>query len=400
MKRYVKVLPLILLILLAISCQKISEPISPVNQSETEKALLPSGTPIEGRYIVVLNDQDKSFKGGANQIQALEAVVSDHQIPSEKIYEKYSVAITGFVAELRDDELEALRKDERVKYIEQDKVITLPPISIEKRPGKGKGGGGSPQPQVTPWGITRVGGPISASGKTAWIIDTGVDLDHPDLNVDVARSVTFVERGKDANTPDDLNGHGTHVAGTVAAIDNAIDVVGVAAGATVVAVKVLDRRGSGNYSWVIAGVDYVAANGAPGDAANMSLGGPPSQALDDAVANAASKGIRFALAAGNDSDDANNYSPARVNGSNIFTISAIDNADVFAYFSNWGNPPVDFAAPGVSILSLWKGGGTNTISGTSMATPHVTGLLLVGPVKSDGTAINDPDGNADPIAHK
>jgi len=146
-------------------------------------------------------------------------------------------------------------------------------------------------------------------------------------------------------------------------------------------------------------VDYVAANAAPGDAANMSLGGPPSDALDDAVRNAASQGIYFAIAAGNDGDDANNYSPARVNGTTIFTVSAIDDADTFASFSNWGNPPVDYAAPGVSILSLWKDGGTNTISGTSMATPHVCGLLLLGSIQADGYAIDDPDGNPDPIAH-
>jgi subtilisin family serine protease len=164
-------------------------------------------------------------------------------------------------------------------------------------------------------------------------------------------------------------------------------------------VKVLDRRGSGSYSGVIAGVDYVAANASPGDAANMSLGGPVSTALDQAVLNAASKGIKFAIAAGNESQDANNSSPARVNHQNVFTISAIDQNDVFASFSNYGNPPVDYAAPGVSIFSLYKGGGTTTMSGTSMASPHVCGLLLMGSIHSDGFAVGDPDGNPDPIAH-
>jgi subtilisin family serine protease len=134
----------------------------------------------------------------------------------------------------------------------------------------------------------------------------------------------------------------------------------------------------------------------------MSLGGPPSTALDDAVKGAADGGVKFALAAGNSGADANGSSPARANGGNIWTVSAIGSSDCLASWSNWGNPPVDVAAPGVGILSTWKGGGLNTISGTSMATPHVAGLLLSGwnGSSSDGTACGDPDGNPDPIAHR
>ena len=195
-------------------------------------------------------------------------------------------------------------------------------------------------------------------------------------------------------------GGAAHLAGTIAAIDNDIGVVGVAADASVVAVRVLDRRGSGAYSWVIAGLDYVAANAAAGDVVNMSLGGPPSDDVDAAVLAVAEAGIRVAIAAGNDGADANGHSPARVNHGNVYTVSAVDAGDAFAPFSNWGNPPVDYAAPGVGILSLWKRGKTNTISGTSMATPHVAGILLLGNVSADGTAGNDPDGNPDPIAHR
>lgn len=284
------------------------------------------------------------------------------------------------------------KKDSRVKFIEQDHIITL-----GKPPWAGGGDDDEVASQETPWGITRVNGGVTYSGSgVAWVIDTGVDLTHPDLNVDVNRSVSFLG-GKDANDPNDANGHGTHVAGTIAAIDNSEGVIGVAAGATVISVRVLNRRGSGTYSGVIAGVDYVGQNGAAGDVANMSLGGGVSQSLDNAVIAASSGGVIFCLAAGNSSDDANNHSPARANGSNIVTVSASDINDNFAYFSNYGNPPIDWCAPGVGIKSSWKKGGYNTISGTSMATPHVAGVLLLGAGKKLKDVIGDPDGNADDI---
>jgi len=163
-------------------------------------------------------------------------------------------------------------------------------------------------------------------------------------------------------------------------------------------VKVLSARGSGSYSGVVSGVDFVAANAGNGDVANMSLGGPVSQTLDDAVFGAAQAGVKFALAAGNESDDANNHSPARAEGQNIFTVSAMDRNDNFASFSNYGNPPIEYCAPGVSIKSTWKDGGYNTISGTSMASPHVCGLLLLGSIRSGGTVKGDPDGKPDTIA--
>lgn len=352
-----------------------------------------SGTPIEGSYIVVLDQQQVSLGKTAVAVQATaQEILYDSKMNESSIGSIYSRAITGFSVKASKDEIEKLKTDNRVSFVEQDRVITLGPSILSKKPPA------PPVEQTIPWGIIRVGGATASAGKVAWIIDTGVDYEHPDLNVDIARSVTFITR---TDTGDDDNGHGSHVAGTIAAIDNTEGVVGVAAGATVVAVKVLDRRGSGSTTGVIAGVDYVAVNAAPGDVANMSLGGGISDALDQAVLNASSNGIYFALAAGNEADDANNHSPARVNGPYIYTVSAFDINDVFAYFSNYGNPPVDYSAPGVNILSLWKDGGVNTISGTSMATPHVAGLLLVtnGNLKTDGYVTGDPDGNPDPIAH-
>ncbi len=379
------------------------QPLNTINEKKTDKVVPENGTVIEGQYIVIY-DYPKNAKVIPGAVQHRTAtLMNEYQIKKNDVEYKYSYSVKGFAVELSEDQLAKLKKDPRIKYIEKDRIITLaPPGACEPWPGcrddGGDGGGGSGE--VTPYGITRVGGPTSSNG-TAWIIDTGIDLDHPDLNVDVERSAEFVSRGPGSNTVDDGNGHGTHVSGTIAAIDNDIDVVGVAAGATVVAVKVLNDRGSGTYSGVIAGVDYVAANASPGDVANMSLGGPTSDALDDAVRNAADQGIYFAIAAGNSSEHAGNSSPARVDHTNVWTVSAIDKNDVFASFSNFGNPPIDYAAPGVDVLSLWLDGGTNTISGTSMASPHVAGVLLVtnGNPNSDGTAIDDPDGNPDPIVH-
>ncbi len=302
----------------------------------------------------------------------------------------YGAALRGFAVHMPAHAMARMRAgNPNIAYCEADRVATLVPIFIQARPG---GGGGTQPPQSLPWGIARVGGGTSTAPGTAWVIDTGIQSTHPDLNVDGTRGRSFV---RDTSW-EDGNGHGTHVAGTIGAIDNGIGVVGVAPGVRVVAVRVLDRRGSGSNSGVIAGVDYVAANGRPGDVANMSLGGGVSTALDTAVINAAATGIKFSLAAGNESDDALNHSPARANGPNVYTVSAFRVGDIWATFSNYGSP-VDYAEPGQSINSTWIGSGYNTISGTSMAAPHLAGLLLLGPVRSGGTVSGDPDGNPDTI---
>lgn len=283
----------------------------------------------------------------------------------------------------------AFADDANIKSFTPDSVVSI----SRGRPGGGGGGGDA---QQVSYGTYRVGGPVNGSGNTAWVIDSGVDLDHPDLNVDASRGFTAISNGG----MDDQNGHGTHVAGTIGALDNTIGALGVAPNTTIVPVRVLDRRGSGSTSGVIAGVDHVAANANAGDCANMSLGGGVSQVLDDAVKSAAiASGAFFVLAAGNDGDDADNHSPARANGNRVYTISAVDSNDNMPSWSNYGNPPVDYAAPGVGIFSLWKSGGTNTISGTSMAAPHACAVLMMsnGNAQTDGTAGNDPDGDPDPI---
>lgn len=363
-----------------------------VSEPTDENALNTFNEPIPGQYIVVYSDQTKQKGYNKKAVEdKTNAVLAETNITDAEILNIFGNALNGATLRLTASQAAKLAKNKDVAYVEQDKIVTLAP------PG-GDGEVEASSTQETPYGITRVNGVSGYTGSgVAWIIDTGIDLDHEDLNVDASRGFNAFTRGRDAKSLDDGNGHGSHVAGTIAALNNTVGVIGVAPGATVIPVKVLDSRGSGSYSGVVAGVDHVAANGSSGDVANMSLGGPVSQALDDAVLAASQNGIIFSLAAGNDSDDANNHSPARVNGANIYTISAMDSSDVFAYFSNYGNPPVDYCAPGVSIKSTWKDGGYNTISGTSMAAPHAAGVLLLGNATTDGYVSGDLDSNPDPI---
>lgn len=310
----------------------------------------------------------------------------------------YKNTIKGFSAEMSAKAREKLLNNPNVAYIENNAIVwaNIIPDHVSAFKVNGKPNSEPEPAQVIPWGINRIGGSRDGTGKHAWIIDTGIDSDHPDLNVGVGQN--FILTGK--KTTNDGNGHGTHVAGTVAALDNAIDVVGVAANATVHPVRVLDNRGSGTIDGVIAGIDYVAVNAQAGDVANMSLGASGHfQSLHDAVLRAADKGIYFAIAAGNESDDANNHEPAHVEHPMVFTVSAVEVRDIFASFSNYMNPPIDFAAPGVGVLSTKAGGGVVSYSGTSMAAPHVAGLLLLGIPEEGGFAISDPDNNPDPIAY-
>jgi subtilisin family serine protease len=395
-----KKLSLIAAVMLSVAVfQSCNEPL--VNEPTSDELSLKSA---DGKksYIVVLKDAELETELDA--VKGYEAKQGKAKSAAEKIMKRagitdgelgfvYGSAIKGFSVKMAPGQLKKLQDDPSVSYIEEDQVVTLiqPELRINARPVKPTP---TPPAQTTPWGITRVNGGVSGVGKTAWIIDTGIDLDHPDLTVNTALGKSFVVG---ITSPDDDNGHGSHCAGIVGAKNNTVGVIGVAAGATLVPVKVLNKRGSGTYDAIIAGVNYVAAAGTPGDVANMSLGGGFSQALNDAVIAAAATGIKFALAAGNESTSATLKSPASANGANIYTISAMASGDLWASYSNYGNPPVDFCEPGSSIYSTYKSGGYATLSGTSMAAPHAAGLLLLGSIRSGGTVSGDPDGNADTI---
>jgi subtilisin family serine protease len=307
------------------------------------------GGPGADRYIVVLK----------NAVDPA-AVANLHSNKyGAKVDDVWGYALHGYAAVIPNGKVAALRADENVSYVADD-------------------GEASIEAQTIPYGIDLVdadrsstlagNGSGSVGNTNVYVIDTGVDGSHPDLNV--VEAVSFARGGSKTG---DCNGHGTHVAGTIAAKDDAQGVVGVAPGAPVHAVKVLNCQGSGLWSWIISGINWVTANHGVNAVANMSLGGGANQAVDDAVRNSAASGVFYSLSAGNSATNACTQSPARAGTTNgIATVAAIDSASQEASFSNYG-PCVDIWAPGVSVLSTWTGGGYNTISGTSMASPHVTG---------------------------
>jgi subtilisin family serine protease len=291
----------------------------------------------------------------------------------------YRSALNGFAAYIPAARLEQLRNDPNVALVEQDGVAYA-------------------NAQTIPYGISNVAATTSPtvlagngsgtlSGPTVFIIDTGIAA-HADLNL-----VGHVNYAGGSNT--DCNGHGTHVAGTVAAKDDTNYVVGVAPGAAVFGVKVLGCSGSGSWSGIISGMDYVASHPAAQKVANMSLGGGYNSSVNAAAANMVSKNVAVAVAAGNDGADASTKSPA--SEPSVLTVAAHDSANVNASWSNFGSL-IDISAPGVSILSTSSNGGTTTMSGTSMASPHVAGALAIyrakNPSASATTAQNAVKSNA------
>jgi subtilisin family serine protease len=299
------------------------------------------------RYIVVLKD------GVSDSAEVARDQARQH---GASVGFVYGHALKGYSAVIPSERVAALRADSRVDYVVPDGVATA-------------------VAQTLPWGIDRIAADTSStlagngfsavSNVNAYVIDSGIAA-HPDLNL-----VGHVNFANGKNT--DCNGHGTHVAGTIAARDDASDVVGVAPGAPLTGVKVLGCNGSGSWSGVIKGIDWVTANATRPAVANMSLGGGANQAVDDAVRRSAASGVFYALAAGNEGTSACNSSPARAGTTNgVVTTAATDSLEREASWSNFGSC-VDIWSPGVSILSTRRGGGTTTMSGTSMASPHSAG---------------------------
>lgn len=251
--------------------------------------------------------------------------------------------------------------------------------------------------ETVPWGVARVGGPGARSSHTLWVLDGGVDPTHRDLVVDAARSYdAIVALGGEADA--DLT-HGTAVAGVAAALANDRDVVGVAPGTRVASVRVLDANESGSIDALVAGLDHVARRAEPGDVANLSLSertGDESAVLAHAIRRVADR-IAIVVAAGNRRQTVTGI--ATIAHGNVYTVSAIDEDDCLATFSNYG-AGVDLAAPGRNILTLAPGDTTAVYDGTSFAAPHVAGLLLGGRPVADGQVCGDPDGHPEAIAHR
>ena len=338
-------------------------------------------------YIVILKEAGSKMSGDARNLETRinELLVSNDIDAGRRPYKLLEQA-NGFIANLTKEEANDILLNNDVQFVEPDRVITLGTQCFTLV-----------APSTAQWGVKRTG-VGDGTGKTVWVIDTGVDFDHPDLNVDKTRSKNFVN-GQAAATDD--NGHGTHVAGIIGALNNSLGVLGVAPGAKIVSLKVLNNTGEGNTSYIFQALNYILQQATAGDVVNMSLGADTvSNALDNLVKNIAGKNILFSIAAGNDRKNANLTSPAGANHPNIYTISAIDSLGRFASFSNFGNDVVDYAAPGVNIVSTYSNGRYARLSGTSMAAPHMAGILLLNKnaVKTKGSALNDPDGEADPIA--
>ena len=417
---------------------------------------------IAGQYIVVFKNATSGVStqgvgrgraGSRSEAATMRRRVYESAgVESSAVSQEYEGIVNGFAAKLTKAQLTALQSNAEVAYVEQDRLISLGKLSKtyttkagggpnsnadSKGGGNGKNNPADPAPtdpaptdpaptdpapeepapsvpapqeptpapgyatitplagETIPWNIERVGYG-DGTGKTIWIIDSGIDTDHPDLNVDIARCFSLIYGNPSF---EDGFGHGTNVAGIIAAKNNGSGMIGIAANASVVALRVFDDAGAGTVSRALGAVNHVSYNGKPGDVVNMSIGAGTSFTLDDAVKAAAAKGILFAIAAGNSAIDCYQSSPARVDAPGVYTVSAMDIYNRLWDKSNFG-APVDFAAPGVDVTTTFKGGSfAGGCYGTSMSAPHVAGILLLrGTVYSQGTITGDKDNTPDPIA--
>ncbi len=382
---------------------------------------------IPGAYIVRLKDKTSAAKtkttavSTATMMQTLKQQliangtiqVTTNDVVNVRTDRIYTKSIRAFlITGVPEVMLSSLLQTPGVTSVEPDRTVTgtsavkSGSTTAKDQPGNQGIREMQQTAQETPWGVSRVGGPIDINtvpnpNAKIFVLDSGISTKTNDLNIDKTMSINFVgvDQGASPAAWEDLHGHGTHVTGIIAAKNNGINVVGVVPGASVVAVRVLDETNSGRLSDIIAGVEYVNISGKKGDVANMSLGGTlfyPS-ALNGAVESTASLGIKFAIAAGNDSTVATFESPASSTGVNIYTVSCYDQTDTLCSFSNFGKV-VDVGGPGQDILSLSKGGGVETRNGTSMSAPHIAGLLFANSIRTDGFVNGDKDAYPDPIA--
>ncbi|WMS87090.1 S8 family peptidase [Pleionea litopenaei] len=346
---------------LALAMGLVSAPF--IQAGELKKAANPDNV-IQDQYIVVYKDAALAKGGMALNANAMKSAVDNASAQLAKsmnvsVQKKFSAALRGAVFEMDEKTAAKMAKHPLVDFIEPDQRVTL----------------NATQNNAT-WGLDRVdqrSGSLdsqytyntTASNVNVYILDTGVN-NHSDFGGRVSSGYDFIDND---NNTSDCQGHGTHVAGTVASAT-----YGVAKGADVIGVRVLDCQGSGSYSGIISGIDWVAQNHVKPAVANMSLGGGASSSVDNATNNLVSAGVVTVVAAGNDNSDACNYSPARV--TNAITVGSTTSSDSRSSFSNYGSC-VDIFAPGSNITSTSMNGGSQTMSGTSMASPHVAGVAAL-----------------------
>ncbi|MEU0084121.1 S8 family peptidase [Streptomyces sp. NPDC006274] len=328
--------------------------VEPAPEGVIQNAGAPDSVP--GSYIVTLDESAADAESKAGKALAAEY--------GAKIKKTYTAALNGYAVELSEQQAKKFAADPAVESVVQNRVFTV----------------SGTQPSPPSWGLDRIDQkalPLNRSytypdtageGVTAYVIDTGVRITHGDFG---GRATYGYDAVDNDNTAQDGHGHGTHVAGTVAGSAH-----GVAKKAKIVGVRVLNNQGSGTTAQVVAGIDWVTRNAVKPAVANMSLGGGVDSALDTAVRNSIASGVTYAVAAGNDNSNASNYSPARV--AEAITVGSTTSSDARSSFSNYGSV-LDVFAPGSSITSAWNSSdtATNTISGTSMAAPHVAGAAAL-----------------------
>lgn len=410
--------------------------------------------PIPDQYIIVLKESSakpvvKDQKTNDNReqkvtgnraareknITKLKSVAKGKNIKESSIVNEFADVLVGFSAKLTGAEKKALESDPDVDYIVQDHSIELEPSKAEANPKENGSiftekdneeirtgpywnfidntfvkNDAQDFAQITPCSVTRAGGPLDGStkGTWIWILDTGIDLDHPDLNV--LTTATYAKSFITGETVDDGYGHGTHCAGVAAAKNNAIGTVGVSAGARVVPVKVLNNAGSGSFSGILAGINHVAMHDIPGDVVCLPIGGGiyancenNFPAFRDAIRNLGSAGTHVVISAGSDGNCAgvNSSFPGCINGTRIYTVGALNCDLTRAAYSN-GGTSVDWLAVGTGTYSTYKNGGYITWSGTANASACVAGVIharggLLGPANGGNITFC---GTTKPLAHR
>ncbi len=360
---------ILMIFIFIISCKR-NEPANPDSDPHIEvtpcysNITSPIQTLVPGDYIVAYHSIPKAarlFPGKTNSVIA-RMVLKNSNIDTTSLIETFEGFQKGFLCRLSESDLKRLRRNPDIAFIEQDRSIYLN-VCVKVVDST-----------TISWGTKRVGYG-NGTGRTAWIIDTGIDINHEDLNVDTQRSRCFIEGITSIN---DESGHGTHVAGIIGAKNNNIGTLGVASGANLVALRVLDAVGHGKISAVLRALNYVHQNAKRGDVVNISLVSDTiSKSIDNEVIGIANEGILFSIASGNGGSSAALFSPCHIVHPNVFVVSAMNDTDTWASFSNYGSGIVKWAAPGVSILSTQPRNQYGEMSGTSMAAPHMAGLLLL-----------------------